>query len=74
MEVDTGNSIVCIVGRLDHAEHGRAREIMEAAGDVPLKMISYGASPRSIALLTDTRNRTRLLRNLNDKLFGKDAE
>lgn len=74
VEVDTGNSIVCIVGRLDHAEHGRAREIMEAAGDVPLKMISYGASHRSIALLTDTRNRTRLLRNLNDKLFGKDAE
>lgn len=37
-------------------------------------MISYGASHRSIALLTDTRNRTRLLRNLNDKLFGKDAE
>lgn len=74
VEVDTDNSIVCIVGRLDHAEHGRAREIMEAAGDVPLKMISYGASHRSIALLTDTRNRTRLLRNLNDKLFGKDAE
>lgn len=74
VEVDTGNSIVCIVGRLDHAEHGRAREIMEAAGDVPLKMISYGASHRSIALLTDTRNRTRPLRNLNDKLFGKDAE
>lgn len=74
VEVEPGNSIVCVVGRLDQAEHGRAVEIMEAAGDVPLKMISYGASRRSIVLLTDTCNRTRLLRNLNDKLFRGYAE
>lgn len=33
-----------------------------------------GASRRSIVLLTDTCNRTRLLRNLNDKLFRGYAE
>ena len=74
VEVETGNSIVCLVGELEHARQGRVREVMEAAGDVPLKMISYGASRRSIALLTDTRYRTRLLRNLNEKLFAGYAE
>lgn len=74
IEIEGGNSIICIAGSLDHGERGRVGIIMDAAGDIPLKMISYGASRRSIALLTDTRYRTRLLRNLNDKLFGTYVE
>lgn len=70
IEVERGNSIVCIVGRLDHGEHGLAVQIMEAAGDVPLKMISYGASHRSIVMLVDTGYKVKLLRNLNEKLFA----
>ena len=69
IEVERDNTIVCVVGCLDHKESGRALAIMEAVGDVPLKMISYGASHRSLAMLTDTKYKKRLLQNLNEGLF-----
>lgn len=74
IETESGNTIACVVGLLNHAESGRALEIMEAVGDVPLKMISYGASRRSIAMLIESRYKERLLRNLNDGLFFKPDE
>lgn len=74
VEVESGNSIVCVVGRFDWGEHGRVAAIMEAATGVPLKMISYGASRRSVALLTETSCRTALLRNLNERLFSDYVE
>lgn len=74
VEIESGNSIVCVVGRFERGEHGRVAAIMEAATGVPLKMISYGASRRSVALLTETSYRTALLRNLNERLFSDHVE
>lgn len=72
IEIERDNTIVCVVGRIDHKDSGRALDIMQAVGDVPLKMISYGASHRGLAMLTETKHKTRLLQNLNEGLFFRN--
>jgi len=69
IEIERDNSIVCIVGELDHSRGGLAAQLMNAVDRVPIKMISYGASHRSLALLVETKNKKEILQNLNDKLF-----
>lgn len=74
IEVEKDNSIVCIVGNMEHKLNGRAAAVMNGAKGVPLKMISYGASHHSIALLVETKYKKEILQNLNDSLFAdKDA-
>ncbi|MBP3355559.1 MAG: aspartate kinase [Rikenellaceae bacterium] len=69
IEIERGNTIVCVVGRCDQQRTGLAARIFEALHEVPIKMISYGASPRSVALLIDTRYKKQTLQTLNDRLF-----
>ena len=69
IEVETDNSIVCIVGCMEHKQSGMAAKIMDSLKAVPLKMISYGASHHSVALLISTENKKQTLQCLNDNLF-----
>lgn len=69
IEVERDNSIVCVVGRLGQSEKGRAKKILEAIGEVPVKMISYGASNRSISFLVNMLNKREVLNSLNNHLF-----
>jgi len=69
IEIEKNNTIVCIVGHLDHNDIGKAAKILNSVGNIPLKMISYGASHRSIAILIETRHKKEILQNLNDNLF-----
>lgn len=70
IEIEQNNTIVCIVGNLDHGQRGLAATIMNGIHEVPLKMISYGASHRSIAMLVDTEYKKEILQSLNDTLFN----
>ncbi len=74
IEIERDNTIVCLVGCLDHNRQGLAASIMEGVCGVPLKMISYGASHRSIAMLVETRYKRAILQNLNDTLFSNHSE
>ncbi len=69
VEVDRENTIVCIVGALGREQRGVAARIFEGLRDIPLKMISYGASARSIAMLVATDHKKATLQALNDHLF-----
>ncbi len=69
IEIERSNTIVCIVGHLDHAQVGLGARILESIANIPIKMISYGASHRSIALLIDTQYKKQTLQSLNDRLF-----
>lgn len=69
IEIEKDNSIVCLVGNLEHRQQGLAATIMNGINGVPLKMISYGASHRSIAMLVDTKYKKEILQSLNDRLF-----
>lgn len=69
IEVEQNNSIICVVGKIDYAQAGLAAQIFKSVSNIPIKMISYGASHRSMALLIDTENKHRALQSLNDFLF-----
>ncbi len=69
VDVERDNSIVCIVGCFDPGSHGMAARIFQTLADVPVKMISYGASNRSVAILVDTAHKNQTLQSLNDGLF-----
>ncbi len=69
IEVERGNTIVCVVGHLGHAKTGLGARLFESIKSAPVKMISYGASDRSIALLIDTQFKKETLQRLNDALF-----
>ena len=69
IEVEDNNSIVCVVGRIGHDDAGLAASIFESVKHIPVKMISYGASHRSLAMLIATENKKQMLQSLNDGLF-----
>lgn len=69
VEIETDQSIICIVGDFRPDRVGSAPEIFEALNTIPLKMISYGGSPHSISLLIDTKNKVEALRLLSKHLF-----
>ncbi|MCC8036094.1 MAG: aspartate kinase [Rikenellaceae bacterium] len=72
IEIEKNNTIVCLVGNLEHQQRGLAETIMKGINGVPLKMISYGASHRSIAMLVDTRHKREVLQSLNNSLFTQN--
>lgn len=69
IEVESGNTIVCVVGRMGQNECGRVRRVMDSISSVPVKMISYGASNRSVSFLVKTTCKIATLNNLNQTLF-----
>lgn len=69
IEVEQNNSIICVVGKIEYSQAGLAAQILKSVNNVPIKMISYGASHRSMAMLIDTANKRRALQSLNDFLF-----
>lgn len=69
IEVDQENTIVCIVGCIDQKLVGMAAQIFNGLKEVPIKMISYGANHRSMAILIGTEYKKQTLQALNDHLF-----
>lgn len=65
IEVEAGNSIVCVVGNMAYGSKGQACRIFTTINDVPVKMISYGASHRSVSLLLDSTHKLHVLQLLN---------
>ncbi len=70
VEVDKGQTIICVVGNFVAEQKGIVNNIFEALSDVPIRMISYGGSRHNISLLTDSANKEKALKQLNEHLFG----
>lgn len=69
VEVNRDNTIVCIVGCIDDRHAGLAARIFHSLREVPIRMISYGANHRSMAVLVATEHKRQTLQALNDHLF-----
>lgn len=65
IEIEHSNSIVCVVGHMDYAQSGLASTILCSVENIPVKMISYGASHRSLSLLIDSAQKKQVLQLLN---------
>lgn len=69
VEVDTDQTIVCIVGNFAAAKQGYALRIFDALKNIPIRMISYGGSEHNISILVDTKLKKDTLMALNKGLF-----
>ena len=69
VEVDTNQTIVCIVGHMLQSESGHAAKIFNSLKDITLRMISYGGSKNNVSILIDTEYKTQALKALNQGLF-----
>lgn len=65
IEVETSNAIICVVGNMAFEKNGVVAQVLEKMQDIPVKMISYGASQRSISLLVDSKYKTEVLQSVN---------
>ncbi len=71
VEVDENQSIICLVGNLEHDAHGAANQAFAALRDIPVRMISYGGSPNNISILVHTNDKMSALKALNAGLFQR---
>lgn len=70
IEVDKGQSIVCIVGDFVAERKGVGKDIFKALEHIPIRMISYGGSKNNISILIDTQYKKETLTTLNKELFN----
>jgi aspartate kinase len=70
VEVETDQTIVCIVGSFEKDKRGYASRVFDALRDIPIRMISYGGSENNISILVDTSHKKETLQALNKGLFN----
>ena len=68
IEVDKGQSIVCLVGH-SVVNHHDTYKLFQILQDVKIRMISYGGSNNNISLLINSNDKIKTLSKLNDYLF-----
>ena len=70
VEVDTDQTIVCIVGHLIAEETGFASQVFSALKDTQIRMISYGGSRHNISVLLKTELKKQTLQALSNNLLN----
>jgi len=70
IEVDTNQSIICIVGNMLSEKEGVLKEVFQSLATIPIRMVSYGGSPNNISILVGTSNKEKALGLLNSGLFN----
>jgi len=71
--VDQNQTIVAVVGELMAEQKGYARQLFSALREVPIRMISYGASKNNISILVNTSDKIRTLQAIHHGVFNKYA-
>lgn len=68
-EIETDLAIICVVGDMEWDNIGYESQILEGLKDVPLWMISYGASDYSLSVLIRSQDKRKALTSLSNHLF-----
>ncbi|MCD6090164.1 MAG: aspartate kinase [Bacteroidales bacterium] len=69
-EIEPDQVIIALVGYIPTSGNGYASQIFDALLDIPIKMISYGASNHNITLLIDKNDKIMALNTLHQKLYS----
>lgn len=69
--VDSDMTIICVVGDLEWHNRGFETRVLDAMGNIPVRMISYGGSNYNISLLVKSSDKIRALNSLQKLLFPK---
>jgi aspartate kinase len=70
VEVDTDQTIICVVGQLPKDKAGYAHQVLAALNTIPLRMVSYGGSANNISVLINGVYKKEALMALNKHLFN----
>lgn len=70
IEVDTDQSIICIVGNHLSEKEGVLKDVFQSLAQIPIRMVSYGGSPNNISILVGTSYKEKALTLLNSGLFN----
>jgi len=70
IEVDKNQTIICVVGNKLSEKEGVLKEVFDALGNIPIRMVSYGGSNNNISVLVETSQKEKALNLLNEGLFG----
>jgi aspartate kinase len=68
-EHDRDQSIICVVGNFSADKEGIALKVLDALKQIPIRMISYGASEHNLSLLIHSKYKSEALNALNERLF-----
>ncbi len=70
VEVDSDQSIICIVGDFLASKSGYAAKVFDALTEIPIRMISYGGSANNISILVNTSVKNDTLKALHKGIFN----
>ena len=68
--VDKDQTIICIVGNKLTEQKGVLNKIFDALVDIPVSMVSCGASSNNVSILVEKQYKEKALNVLNEGLFG----
>lgn len=68
VEIEHNLTIICVVGNFNVDKAGVSGQALQALQEIPLHMISYGASEHSISLLVKQEDKRKALKALNQKV------
>jgi aspartate kinase len=71
VETESDQTIIVVVGIMKKNKKGYAAQVFDALVDVPIKMISYGATDNNISLLIDSNNKVKSLNAIQKGIFNK---
>jgi len=69
VEVDTNQTIICIVGQFVAEKKGVIKKVFDALEDISIRMVSYGGSKNNISILINMNDKEKALKVLNKELF-----
>lgn len=69
VEVDTGNAVVCVVGEGLRASSGLASKIFSTVEEIPISLISHGASSVNITFVIKEDRVKEVIKKLHDEFF-----
>jgi aspartate kinase len=69
VEIYENQSIICLVGEIGLDDKGLLLGIGQGLKNIPVRMISYGASNNNLSLLVETENKVSALQALNQSIF-----
>lgn len=69
VDIDSNQSIICVVGDFKTKTHGQATIVTEAVKHIPVRMISYGGSEHNLSLLVPEQYKIETLRSLHNRIF-----
>jgi aspartate kinase len=70
IEVDTDQTIICIVGNKITEQKGIMNKIFDSLAAIPVRMVSVGGSTNNVSVLVNKQYKDQALNALNEGLFG----